>query len=475
MYSAERQGVVEVAPLLIIAALTLVALSLWMWHSAREEVQRFTPPSLLLLHGVAPKTPQTSPNLAPKALAQRIDPKLGAQQSPTLQVPALPKGVVGAHWQQNSGRAMLIRPDRSTLSLSVDAKVQATLERYLKRKQVDYGAVVLMDPKTGAVRAYVEHREAGSAVGQGHGLTKAIAPAASIFKVVSGAALLEAGAHPDEKTCFHGGRRGISAALLKPSSRDTICETLAMSLARSSNVAFARQTLKRLSPDALTDVASRLGFGEALPFDIGIDSSAVAIPNTKLGLGRASAGFVGSRLSPLHAATLAATIANDGLMMRPWLVESDSLQPGHVRRPEAIRQAISPETAQSLRAMMELTVSQGTARKQFRGWPRALSGVHVGGKTGSLSETKDGVWRHYTWFVGFAPADNPQIAVAAVAVNGKKWRTRGPTIARLALQAWLSRRPTTSASGPGVERSLSAASAKAPKATKVLDTSPERG
>ena len=86
--------------------------------------------------------------------------------------------------------------------------------------------------------------------------------------------------------------------------------------------------------------------------------------------------------------------------------------------------------------MMKLTVSEGTARSSFRerqGW--ALGDIEVAGKTGSLDDRKP--FKDYSWFVGFAPADNPKIAVAAVVVNGLKWRMHAPFVAREALKAYL--------------------------------------
>ena len=94
------------------------------------------------------------------------------------------------------------------------------------------------------------------------------------------------------------------------------------------------------------------------------------------------------------------------------------------------------ETAAALRDMMKLTVSQGTATPTFHERRRnVLGNIEVAGKTGSLSNYKP--FKDYSWFVGFAPADDPKIAVAAVVVNGPKWRIHAPYIAREALKAYL--------------------------------------
>ncbi len=88
--------------------------------------------------------------------------------------------------------------------------------------------------------------------------------------------------------------------------------------------------------------------------------------------------------------------------------------------------------------MMKLTVSSGTATSYFRERHRNILGdIEVAGKTGSLSTHHKGPFKDYSWFVGFAPADDPKIAVAAVVVNGLKWRVHAPFIAREALKAYL--------------------------------------
>jgi cell division protein FtsI/penicillin-binding protein 2 len=87
--------------------------------------------------------------------------------------------------------------------------------------------------------------------------------------------------------------------------------------------------------------------------------------------------------------------------------------------------------------MMRTTVTEGTGRRAFRA-PRSrqssMQGLTVAGKTGSLSEADP--FRDYSWFVGFAPADNPRVAFAVVVVNDRNWRVKAPWVARAAVEAW---------------------------------------
>ena len=99
---------------------------------------------------------------------------------------------------------------------------------------------------------------------------------------------------------------------------------------------------------------------------------------------------------------------------------------------------VSEETSAILTAMMERTVSEGTARKAFhvRRGRSAIGPIRVAGKTGSLSDHPPLPFKDYSWFVGFAPAEEPTIAVAAVVVNGLRWKVKAPFLAREAMRVF---------------------------------------
>jgi len=101
-----------------------------------------------------------------------------------------------------------------------------------------------------------------------------------------------------------------------------------------------------------------------------------------------------------------------------------------------LRRAVRPETARELRKMMLNTVAGGSAWKSFHD-PRGgsyLANVQVAGKTGTLTDhAKD---RHYTWFVGFAPADSPEVAVSVLVVNTPMWQIKAGDLARDVLRSY---------------------------------------
>jgi cell division protein FtsI/penicillin-binding protein 2 len=139
-------------------------------------------------------------------------------------------------------------------------------------------------------------------------------------------------------------------------------------------------------------------------------------------LGRLGSGLAGSRITPLHAAQLAASLAQGELVTPQWIERVLDARGRELPLPAANRSRVmSLELTRRLREMLTETTRSGTARRAFRGrGGRPLLGdVRVAGKTGSLSgHDPDG---RYEWFIGVAPADNPRIAVAAVLVNGKVW------------------------------------------------------
>ncbi|HEY8428422.1 MAG TPA: penicillin-binding transpeptidase domain-containing protein, partial [Sandaracinaceae bacterium] len=168
------------------------------------------------------------------------------------------------------------------------------------------------------------------------------------------------------------------------------------------------------------------------------------VPEERLELARTAAGFWHVHLSPLHGALIAATIANEGRMPRATLVDRVLDPRGHVAyraRAEVFRHVIPASTARVVDRMMRETVTRGTARRYFfddRG-NAFLPGVEVAGKTGSLTGADP--YRAYSWFVGFAPAGAPQIAVSALVVNEPRWRIKGAYVAREAMRYWLFVRP----------------------------------
>ena len=332
-----------------------------------------------------------------------------------------------ASWRLADG-AYVLGEGPAAKKLTIDPLLQKQLTDILKLYQTPWSAVVAIEPGSGRVLAMAEHSEEDP---EANGLcTRALYPAASIFKIVTSAALLEGGVAPETEVCFHGGKRKVTESLLEPSDRDTRCETFAQALATSANVAFARLTLKYLDPAKLTRVAQGLRFNQALKACPPGERSLAAIPADPLGLAQTGAGFGDVWMSPVHGAALAASIANRGLWKEPTVFEVGEQADEPVR-------VMSEATASALQEMMALTVEAGTARRIFHERGYRVPGAV--GKTGALADKRP--FRDYTWFVGYAPREDPKVAVAALVVNGPKWRIRATWLGREALRLALGGKP----------------------------------
>lgn len=341
-----------------------------------------------------------------------------------------PKQDVLARAKRDAQGRLVVPGPKGDVPLTIDATLQGQLKDILKQYRVPYGAVVVLEPSTGRVLAMAEHSRTQPEL---RGLaTRAVYPAASIFKIVTGAALLEAGVTPMDETCFHGGKRRLSEKLLEDSARDGQCHSLAEAMGKSANVIFAKLTQRYLSPESLKHTAARLRFNRELSFPVPTDVSLAAVPEEKFRFAQTGAGFGDVYMSPLHGALLASVAANKGVWKDPVLFEPEANTPT-----QAGEQVLSPEVARDLTTLLEATVTKGTARRTFR--ERGMGVPGAVGKTGTLADRAP--FRDYSWFVGFAPKDNPKVAVAAVIVNEPIWHIRATWLGREAMRLGLARLP----------------------------------
>jgi peptidoglycan glycosyltransferase len=250
-------------------------------------------------------------------------------------------------------------------------------------------------------------------------------PPGSTFKLITAAAALENGFSPDQTFTD-------PAALDLPQTTSTISNfsggtcnggqpiTLTQALTVSCNTTFAQLGLE-LGPEALAEQATRFGFNTDWEFQLpGTAVSQMPADLDEPATAQSAIGQRDVRATPLQMAMVAAAIGNDGVMMSPRIVDRVEDTSGRIIRefpPEELTlpdqpnaQALSRSSANALQAMMENVVDAGS------GQAVAISGVRVAGKTGT-AQTGEG--RSPTvWFVGFAPADNPAVAVAVVLPDG---------------------------------------------------------
>lgn len=330
------------------------------------------------------------------------------------------------------------QPTGATLQLTVNPKAQEAASKALGDQR---GAVVALNPKTGAILAIVSHPEYDPNTLASHDQAAVDAawkalladpnrpltdratagnlyPPGSVFKIVTAAAALSAGAVTATTPIPAPARMDLpdtSAGLpnydLRPCGPNDQT-TLARAVEISCNTAFGWLGLK-IGPDALRDQAAKFGFGEVMRIPMRVTPSTVPADLNRPQTAQAAIGQYDVRVTPLQVAMVSAAVANRGVVMRPYLVQQTlgaGLEVLDQAQPQQLSRAVSPEIAAVLTTMLVSTVENGT------GTPARISGVSVAGKTGTAQQG-EGKSPH-AWFTAFAPAEDPQVAVAVVVEDG---------------------------------------------------------
>lgn len=331
------------------------------------------------------------------------------------------------------------QPTGSTVELTINPAAQQAARDALGDQ---VGAVVAIDPRTGAILAMVStpgfdpNALAIHSSSQANAAYQALIaapnnplenkaikgptyPPGSTFKLVVAAAALESGAYTPDSVI------AAPRELTLPGSTATLTNhggyscsptgqmTLADALRISCNTAFGQLGMD-LGDDAIAAQAAKFGFdSDSLMIPMRVTASHVPTGLSKPETAQAAIGQNSVMATPLQMAMVSAAIANGGTLMTPYListVQTADLEVIEQTKPKVLSQAISPTTAQSLTSMMVGVVNSGTGKAA------QIPGVQVAGKTGT-AENVPGQAPH-AWFTAFAPADNPQIAVAVLVEHG---------------------------------------------------------
>lgn len=344
---------------------------------------------------------------------------------------------------------------------TLNDQLQHEAERLLSAYKPDYGAIVVVEARTGKVRAMASY-ERGDAIGENLAIRGSF-PAASIFKMVTAAAAVDRrGIDPEALIHFNGGshtlyRRNAMSTVVNRWTREV---SLREAFARSFNTAFARLAFEKMQPQDLEEYAFRFGFNRRIQGDLLFDQSVTEVPNEKnFHLAEIASGFNRvTKMSPIHGALMAATIANDGKMPKVQIIEKVTDQSSRTvleaGPPAADFDVMTADGNEKMKVLMEETIVSGTSRKSFKHLrrDRRFREVELGGKTGSLTGTNP---RGKTdWFVGYAIGDNGEkLAIAAVTVHVKLWRVKSSILAQSVvrrhfrdMQSWVARHDQASES-----------------------------
>lgn len=325
------------------------------------------------------------------------------------------------------------------LRLSLDPHVQRVLEKATRVHKGSSVAAVVLEAKTGRVLGMTEYRgNTAESVLDGEWMpTSAVAPAASLFKIVTAVASIESSSLESSDTIkFHGGCRNLlKGNWLRYPRYDRQSISFAQAFASSCNTAFARLAIYDAGLDKLSEVAQRLGFNRPVPSDFLFGNSFVQIPDkitvTTQEVGLLGAGFGISRLSPVHAALMAATFV-DGVMVAPYIVDEALDAKGQSRyqgRTRVLDSMFDADVLMRMRTVMRATVTAGTARRDFRRELRRTSADLLGGKTGTLRDfgVRDVL---YTWYAGYFPLpDGSPASLAVLVASPQNWLVKASSVA----------------------------------------------
>jgi peptidoglycan glycosyltransferase len=327
----------------------------------------------------------------------------------------------------------------ASVELTVDPAAQKAAADGLGTQR---GAVVALDPRTGAILAMASNPTYDPNTLSSHDLAKvqasykrlladdddplvnrsinALYPPGSTFKVVTAAAALSSGKYTEDSVLPGPASLDLpqtSVNLNNDDGRpcgpgDKVDLTKALEI--SCNTAFASLGLA-LGPEALVEQAAKFGFGDRIGVPMPVSPSVVPADMNKPQTAQAAIGQYDVRATPLQMAMVAAGVANHGVVMSPYSVKtvrSPDLDVIDQAKPQQLSQAVTKEVADQLTRMMVQVVEDGTGTRA------QIPGVKVAGKTGTAQHAKG--QPPHAWFICFAPADDPQVAVAVVVEDGGK-------------------------------------------------------
>ena len=307
--------------------------------------------------------------------------------------------------------------DGNHLELTIDHNLQEKTRELLKGRK---GSVIAMNPTTGEIYSMYSLpdfntsnlREEWGNISEStdspllNRATQGLYTPGSIFKLITATALLESNVDL-EYNC-------TGSAVIDGNTISDVNETahgkidLEGAIVNSCNSYFAEKSLE-IGVDKFREVAKRFMLDENITFDLETSTSSFPKGNlNKNEIAEASIGQGEVQVTPLNMVLMASAIANDGNMVKPYLVRSIEDSEGKLiskTGTETISNIMSPSLAGQLGNMMEGVVQRGTGKNA------SISNVRVAGKTGTAQITPR---PSHSWFVGYAPADNPRIAVAVV-------------------------------------------------------------
>lgn len=310
-----------------------------------------------------------------------------------------------------------------SLILTLDETIQFIAERALdkafKKHDADGASIIVMDPKTGEILALANRptydlskfSESNVASRTNRAIAYVYEPG-SVFKIVAASAAIEEEVFEegDKIYCERGQYRVGNHILHDHHPLGTL--TFTEVIEQSSNIGTTK-IAQKLGPENFYKYAKRFRFGMKTNIDLLGEVAGLLKPPAQWSKTSIGAIPIGHEVTvtPLQLVSAISAIANDGVYMRPFVVKY--IKDNHDEliksfEPQVVDRVISEDTAQRITAILTGVVERGTGRRA------KIKGVNVAGKTGTAQKVINGEYSHnkfYATFIGFAPAEDPRVAV----------------------------------------------------------------
>lgn len=331
------------------------------------------------------------------------------------------------------------------VELTVSYDIQNTIERELENAMTKYKAdgawSIAMNPKTGEILGMASRPGFNPNSYQNYSIEEinrnlaiwASYEPGSTFKIVTLATALEGGKVDLEKDTFYdGGSVNVDGARIKCWKHGGHgAQTFLQVVQNSCNPGFV-ELGRRLGKETLFKYIDSFGFGEKTGVDLNGESSGILFSLSKVGPVELATTAFGQGVSVTAIQQVAAVSAaiNGGTLYKPYivkrLIESETGEIIQENKPKQVRKVIKKETSEKVRYALESVVALGSGRNAY------IEGYRVGGKTGTAQKVNNGIYmvgNYITSFIGFMPADDPQIVVYVAIDNPKGVTAYGGTVA----------------------------------------------
>ena len=356
-----------------------------------------------------------------------------------LQYESLLRGTAGVSLRSVDGKSqpiydsgnLYIEPqDGNSIKLTIDATIQDICEKAMREcydvNKAQAVHLIAMDPYTGAILAMCskpdydpndpprDQTDALTQLMRIRLISDSYEPG-STFKILTAAAALDAGVTTPEDGFYCSAKITVDGDTIRCWGSPHKDETMAEALQNSCNPVFVELAL-RLGTERMYQYLHAFGLGSKTNVDLQGEGSGILIPvHSVKNVDLARIGFGQSvAVTPIQMITAACAVINGGRLMQPYLLKEAIAPDGTVlyrTQPRVVSNPISEETSATMRELLELVVSEGGAKNA------AIEGYRIGGKTGTAQVYKDGrIVRdvHIGSFLGFAPADDPRIALLVI-------------------------------------------------------------